>query len=306
MNSEISKLAGITVLYNPEYDIYANIQTYVGHLDILILVDNSTSHNTKLVDDLISNFNNIIYINNKNNLGIATALNIGCNKAIDLGYKWTLTMDQDSSFINFESYKKCFLKFNDSKKIAIMGATHICLTKFKDNMSTFFSDKFLDDNTEKSLAYLSNASYSCEYEEIEFIITSGNIISLDIYLEIGCFNDSLFIDEVDFDFCAKCLLKDYKIIKFNNIHFKHELGYYKDGVPQHNYIRKYYIFRNRLYMASKYGKNFPEEYSYSVIISQMRKSLSHIWRKEEDRNMKIKSFFMAIYDFSRNKFGKKF
>ena len=32
---------------------------------------------------------------NKENLGIATALNIGVRKALENGYEWILTMDQD-------------------------------------------------------------------------------------------------------------------------------------------------------------------------------------------------------------------
>ena len=94
------KLAATVILYNPEDEIYINIESYINYVDILYIIDNSTHHNNNLVKRLNKNFTNIKYINNNANLGIATALNIGCKEALDEKFNWILTMDQDSKFLN--------------------------------------------------------------------------------------------------------------------------------------------------------------------------------------------------------------
>ena len=103
------KLAACVVLYNPDDTIFENILTYGNYVDKLIVIDNSLKKNNFLIDKLSEVFESkLIYINNNDNLGIATALNQACDKAIELKFKWILTMDQDSSFENFEHYLKCF------------------------------------------------------------------------------------------------------------------------------------------------------------------------------------------------------
>jgi len=301
----MNNIAAIVVFYNPIYeDVLKNLESYATHCDQLIIVDNSTQCTKKLIDIIDSKYN-LCYINNNSNLGIATALNIGCDKAIQLGYDWTLTMDQDSEFVNFKQYKECLFIHYNSKEIAIIAVDNICLTSYKKELSKFFDKKFIEDYAENHMRELIAKSSVFQSIEADFVITSGNFLNLKLFNKIGRFEDKLFIDEVDFDYCAKCLINNYKIIKFINIKIIHQLGNYVNGINQHNYMRKYYIFRNNLYMASKYGKKFPI-YSYKKVLILFKKSLSYILRKEEDKYKKIKSMFMAISDFLINNYGNKF
>ncbi len=75
----------------------------------MIVVDNSLKKNNLLIDRLNEVFaSKLVYIDNNDNLGIATALNQACDKAIELKFKWILTTYEDSSFANFEHYFKMF------------------------------------------------------------------------------------------------------------------------------------------------------------------------------------------------------
>jgi rhamnosyltransferase len=301
----MNNIAAIVVFYNPIYeDVLKNLESYATHCDQLIIVDNSTQCTKKLINTIDSKYN-LCYINNNDNLGIATALNIGCDKAIQLGYDWTLTMDQDSEFVNFKQYKECLFMHYNSKEIAIIAVDNICLTSYKKELSKFFDKKFIEDYAENHMRELIAKSSVFQNIEVDFVITSGNFLNLKLFNKIGRFEDKLFIDEVDFDYCAKCLINNYKIIKFINIKIIHQLGNYVNGINQHNYMRKYYIFRNNLYMASKYGKKFPT-YSYKKVLILFKKSLSYILRKEEDKYKKVKSMLMAISDFLINNYGNKF
>ena len=187
----------------------------------------------------------LIYINNNDNLGIATALNQACDKAIELKFKWILTMDQDSSFINFEHYKKCLEKVQNVNNVALLAAN---------------TDKEGYSNFDKN-------GCSCNYREDKFsVITSANIVNLEYFEEIGRFNDKLFIDMVDYDYCLRINIKKFKILYFPDVFVEHKLGEVhlrtniftrkKKYKTEHNAQRAYYISRNSLYLSKNYGKYF--------------------------------------------------
>jgi rhamnosyltransferase len=65
---------------------------------------------------------NVLYYPNYQNFGIAKALNIGCQKALDEGYEWVLTMDQDSFWSNPEELQR-YIQF--SEKLYLNNAKNI-------------------------------------------------------------------------------------------------------------------------------------------------------------------------------------
>ena len=179
------KLAGVVVLYNPTEDVVCNINTYIDFVQKLYVVDNSDIDNS-----IFFNNKKIEYVFNGENLGIATALNIGANKAIKDNFEWLLTMDQDSAFKNNDVEKMiCFLKkvrddafirdviSTNYDKIGLISPLHITIMNPNDQ------SKGVDSPLN--------------------VMTSGNIISLSAFKKIGGFKDWFFIDCVDFDICYK-------------------------------------------------------------------------------------------------------
>ena len=62
---------------------------------LYIIVDNTVIPQASFIARL-ANFKDVMYLPQYNNTGIAKALNIGCEKALELGYHYVITMDQDS------------------------------------------------------------------------------------------------------------------------------------------------------------------------------------------------------------------
>ncbi len=88
------KSAVIIPLYNEQGTIgkvISSIKDLNLNLDILIVNDNSTDNSLSI----INNYENIILINNKRNVGYEKSLNIGFYKALQLKYKFLITMDAD-------------------------------------------------------------------------------------------------------------------------------------------------------------------------------------------------------------------
>ena len=289
------KLAACVVLYNPDDTIFENILTYGNYVDKLIVVDNSLKKNNFLIDKLSEVFESkLIYINNNDNLGIATALNQACDKAIELQFKWILTMDQDSSFINFDHYKKCLEKVQNVNNVALLAAN-----TDKEGYSNFDINEC-----------------SCNYREDKFsVITSANIVNLEYFEEIGRFNDKLFIDMVDYDYCLRINIKKFKILYFPDVFVEHKLGEVhlrtniftrkKKYKTEHNAQRAYYISRNSLYLSKNYGKYFSKEFGMLHILNIVFiHDVTKILIYEIDKWNKLKAKFIGLYHFIINRYGK--
>ncbi|MDH4943440.1 glycosyltransferase [Sulfurimonas sp. C5] len=289
---ERTKVAACVVLFNPEDDIFENISSYVAHVGSLIIVDNSTVHNQTLIQKILDTFQNIEYINNHDNLGIATALNIGCNKALEDGYDWILTMDQDSRFINFSHYLSCLENLKNTDEIAILSAN----TNYNEEME------------------IPNEAI-CSYEEKFSAITSANLLNLKLFEKIGKFEDKLFIDLVDYDYCIKAQIHNFKVLYFPNIFVKHALGtvFLRKNLftkktrakREHNPQRTYYFARNYLYLSSKYGKYFPKELNMLKILNILFiHEVTKILLYEDQKGAKLRAKFIGLLHFFTNKFGK--
>ena len=91
------KIDGVVVLYNPEDSIYENILSSQKVLSKLFVIDNSTSPNIKIVEQL-KKLNNVEYVSLNGNQGIGKALKVGLELAVEDGADYCLTIDQDSVF----------------------------------------------------------------------------------------------------------------------------------------------------------------------------------------------------------------
>lgn len=275
------KIPATVIWYNPDTENIENIKTYIDYVEKVYIIDNSMNNNKKLCSSL--NNNKIEYVYNKKNLGIAKALNLACEKAISDGFKWILTMDQDSSFSSndINEYFKSFDNI-EKKNIGIFSPKHI----LKNDINKIRDDK--------------------KFLEIDHVMTSGNLLNLSAWEKVGKFDENLFIDEVDSEICFRMIENDYKVIQMNRIKMFHELGSLekrnffikKISVLNHNYIRKYYIMRNKFYMFKKY-KKYRIRYVY-YILNDFFKVIFY----EKDKLRKLKYMFRGINDFFKNKMGE--
>ena len=276
------KIAGVVIAYFPDLSkLIHNIDTYIDHIEQLFIVFNSPASDV-VVNLLTTKYSTIQVIVNEKNIGIASALNQTALKAMNLGYDWLLTMDQDSYFQS-DVFFKSFGRTNN-KNIAIYSPMPVSSSDIKTEQPD-------------------------EEEEILGVFTSGNLLNLPIWKTLGGFEEKLFIDEVDNDYCLKAVFDGFKIIMFKNIPLIHELGRNKEvsflfkkySVIAHPPIRAYYIFRNNLYMFSKYKKLFPEFVRARKIM--LLKSFIKILLFSEERIENIRYIIRGIKDYSNNSYG---
>jgi rhamnosyltransferase len=276
----MKKIAGAVVLYNPDNNLGDNINSYLKNIDKLYVIDNSNESKK----EYIPNSKKIKYIFNGENLGIATALNIAAKNAINDGYEWLLTMDQDSQFPAKELKKLIDFLGNCNKKVGIVCPYHIIKT--------------------------TEPKPDIDVEERLEVMTSGSLMNLKIYQKIGGFKDWLFIDNVDIDYCLNLNKHGYKVLRLNYVYLQHHLGdatyhrflWKKIVCSNHNYIRRYYITRNILYTIDMYKKDFPEYCKF--LHDCLGYNFKTVVLFEKDKYRKLRNMLRAYRDFKRGIKGK--
>lgn len=285
-------LSVVIIWFNPDTNSVFNINKYSSLVKTVYIVDNSENNNIHLATQI----SNSIYIGNLKNLGIAKATNIGCERAFQDGFDWVMTMDQDSSWEITELKK--FINFvENTKDKSIISFAPVHSNKTKSLVGE------LKEKSNKKIKSL--IIYQSK------VMASGNIISLKVWKEVNGFNNDLFIDEVDHEFCYKLIEAGYKICEFQDISMYHTLGNVKKTILprpcKHSGVRLFYIFRNMLYIKDKFPNFFIENnyksYMRNAIIQKIYelkiKDLIFIYKGKKAHKYNIYGSYENYYN--RNK-----
>lgn len=274
----------IIIAYNPADNFLANLQIASANY---LIIDNSSCAN-ELIASFCAQTTNCVYLPLNENTGIAHALNRGCQYALQRGFNWVVSMDQDSRMTAdiLQQMLDFANQFSALKHTAIISPRHCYQTQTKN---------YVPDETR-------------EYNEVPYTMTSGNLLNLSVWQQLGGFNADLFIDMVDTDFCCRATLAGYKIIVITHLDMQHVLGNLQRiklpgknvYIYHHNYIRKYYQVRNTLWFIKQYrGKAKVWRifiYLFAMVITTML--------FEQDKRRKIRYMWLGWKDFKCGKLGK--
>ncbi len=260
------KIAAVVVLYNPEEiglsKIITNINSYAPYCEKLYIVDNSQA----LHEEIKDHFSSCAYNSNKNAGGIAGAQNKGCLQAMKDGCEWCVTMDQDSCFEDgqFEKYLSLASSYIEKDSNAVSFSLHIINSNKRIFWTKQIRFKILSPLKKLILGKKYRPKNLPEIEEAMRVIASGNIIRLKEWNASGRFDESLFIDEVDYDLCYRFIRNGKKIIVFNTVHLTQMLGarppftIFIKHHQSYSSTRLYYIFRNAFIEQDR----FPEHKAF--------------------------------------------
>jgi len=281
------QIAACVIVYRPEQFVEHNIASYIKNVQKIYLIDNTE---IKAYDDkfLSAYISKIVFIHDGNNEGIAKRLNYACKVAIQEGFEFLLTMDQDSYFEEkyIDKYLECLENFSEKEKVSMFGINYRKEIKNGD----------------------------CNCNKADLLITSGSIINLTAYKAIGNFDEKLFIDFVDTDYCFQSILKGYELIEFTNIFMHHNLGevngkrsyknFKKTQRTFHSSVRLYYMTRNFFYLKKKYHNQFIKKLSAhkTDLLNRIKNKLLY----NKNRFETVQFLFRALKDYKKNKMGKQF
>jgi rhamnosyltransferase len=236
-------VCAVIVTYNPQPTLAANVAAIATQVGQVVIVDNGSSNESARQLLEMETRASFRVIRNLHNLGIASALNQGVNHAIDGDFDWICTFDQDSSIGNgfISKMLETYHKSPDADKVALITPTYV--------------DR--DSGIPVRLRRARNG-------EILATMTSGTMIPTKVMLGLGLFDEALFIDAVDTEFCLRARRQGMLILQSPAV-LTHSLGrttYHRllglrFGATNHSAARRYYIARNRWRLLARYATDWP-------------------------------------------------
>ncbi len=287
MNSPL--ICAVIVLYFPDDGFKNRLHCIVKQVDAVVIVDNSANaESMHFLDEFVEQ--RIHLLSNDSNQGIATALNQGVQFAGEHGYQWTVLLDQDTEPMEgmcrelLDLYQDCC----KSGGKALVGANFI--------------------------NGLGKVQVSCGESVVPWIrqitlITSGTLLSLDVYKIIGSFRDEFFIDAVDYDYCLRAREKGIHVVLSCDplmrhtigIQTSHNLPWKKTAVSNHSAMRRYYMARNNLVLAHEYW--FKEPTWVLKRLSYLIKTMVLIACFEDNKMSKLSAVIAGLWHALTGKVG---
>lgn len=237
--------AGI-VTYNPDFQRLAeNIAAVIVQVDKVLVFDNAST-DVNSVEHCVcesKSTERIELLRNGENGGMAVALNALCEAARSQGADYMLLLDQDSVVQNN--------MVNELLAYASKDVGIVC-------------PRIVDRND----AVLEKPAQ--DVEELTVAITSGSLVNLEAWEAVGGYDENLFVDWVDHEFCDNLVLHGYRIVAVNKAVLLHEIGKkeyigygwtFEPGkgffkIPQYSnerpYFRRYDMMRSQKYVTIKY------------------------------------------------------
>jgi rhamnosyltransferase len=188
------------------------------------------------------------------NEGIARALNVGIEAARANGADHVLLLDHDSvpapdMVARMMAARAQPAGGAHARRVAAMGPR---VKDLRDSREYPFVQ----------LGWLRNRHVRCgdaarAVIECDFLISSGTLMPLEAYREVGPFEDGLFIDSVDREWCFRALARGFVLRGVCAAQLDHRLGDHRRSVAGgielvvHSPMRLYYMTRNRLLLYQR-------------------------------------------------------
>lgn len=290
-------IGAVIVAFNPEKsDFKQVVNSVVNQVDELIIVNNGDTHIQSFKD-----LSNINIIENNENLGIANALNIGISYLISKNCDYFLLLDHDSTLPNLMVStlvnELAVLNINSTKPVAVIGPAY-----FNTRLNKFAP--FIKFGTFRNIKI--PMPKSPRLIKVDFLISSGSLITREALDVVGLMDESLFIDFVDTEWCIRAEQKGYDLYAYSGVAMKHSLGdepvnFFGSKLAMHSPTRHYYIVRNALFLIKNKSCALNTKF---IIFKLFIRTLLFYSVIPKNRYEHFKKMMIGIKDGFKNKSGK--
>ncbi|WP_434064398.1 glycosyltransferase family 2 protein [Paraburkholderia largidicola] len=242
---DLQRTGIVVVFYHPD-DACIQRANRFARFGLCVVVDNTEPVRSKselrLADE-------VVYISNGANLGIATALNQGVEYLVAKGCETALLFDQDSepsSELLTELPLTLKREMTSGRRVAVIGPA------YEDarlgGVASFVRFSFP--------AWKRIPAEGEGLIDVDFLITSGSCVNLAAWRDVGPMDDVLFIDFVDVEWCVRARRTGYAVLGSPSLRLSHSLGGEPIRVmgrnyPSHSPVRHYYLFRNAIALMGR-------------------------------------------------------
>jgi len=283
-------VCAVIVTFRPAIEDLGNLAKVRPQVESLVVVDNGSPEDKLQLLRAASRELDFTLIENRENKGIAAALNIGVKWAQGNGSEWVALFDQDSAVTDgfIAQMLADFEQFARQRNILLL------VPRYRDPESGVERVCPMDGDGGPFVT-----------------ITSGSLLPIGAFEKCGYFKEELFIYTVDDEFSLRLRSHGYSIALSPHAVLLHASGipsYYsvfgKQLFQTTNYRPgvRYYISRNRVWMALRYGGRYPR-----WVRGAFRSSLIDLCKlaiAEDFRWAKVKMVFLGFRDGMLGRMGK--
>ncbi|MDZ4180230.1 MAG: glycosyltransferase [Coriobacteriia bacterium] len=249
------------VTYNPDIPRLVQVlESSARQAESLIVVDNGSA-NVAEVEVILGAFPGAVLLKNVDNLGLARALNRIAATAF-IGGKWlVLLLDQDS--IPSEAMLQTLYPYMH-EDVGIVCPVVV-------------------DRNEEPRERLVSGDMAANRA-----ITSGSLLNLAAWSSVGGYDERLFVDWVDFEFCDNLRLHGYRLTRVFAATLLHELGRKELAMRIFRRDRQSGLEKRAYYRTNHEGVRLRDKARSQLI------TIRKYWKHREIRNEEIVIFLKGV------------
>lgn len=240
------QVCAVVVTYYPNiHELTVLLGMLCSQVGWILVIDNATA------DEVFESFandglpGNAAIIRNAVNEGLGAAFNKAACWAKQNNYRYLLLLDQDS-LVRSDLVSRLLAAYSELSKITLTAAV---------------GPMFVDRDTGRPAPFVRigfpfNEKLFCMgngFVPCDFLISSGTLIPIAVLNDVGDMDESLFIDNVDIEWCFRARHKGYSLYGVGGAQIEHRIGdrvvslpWLLGDVTVHSPVRLYYMMRNRL------------------------------------------------------------
>ena len=278
--AEVANTAAVIVSYHPDDAFGDRLAKLRGQFAAVYWIDNTPgaaaeSDHAKDLD--------VKYLSRGENVGLGTALNMGCSAALEDGFAWVVTFDQDSACADDFLRRHIAAWREAGPSTFVLGCNYV-----------------QGNNLDKPRFRAGDYVVACKT-----VITSGCLMCLQAWDELGRFRDDYFIDGIDHEICLRGRSAGLTVARHGRVLMKHHIGArsanYRLLPYLHSPVRKYYGMRNGTQNILRYARSEP--------LWALRKAVTLVWEIliallfEPDRRKKMRAMYRGLRDGLASRMG---
>lgn len=286
----MTTLTTLVVLFHPSDAQLARIVALRSQCDGVLAIDNSPQPDARAAVVLAQADIALLHHGNRN--GIAGAFNRGLSVLFEQGADAVALFDQDSTA--------------PAGYFAVMRDLCAPLR----GQPFMAGPRIFDENDRRYLPELSSNGLSVKRLHLQndaavqrcaFLISSGCVISRAAFERLGRFDETLFIDHVDTEYCFRAMLRNVPLYVVPSLTLshrigarrRHQLGPFELTAMNHPGFRRYYSARNAMELGLRYGWRLPVALVPNLLTLWQ---IVQILLLEQDKLAKLGAITLGLYD----------
>lgn len=285
-------VCGVVVIFHPESAFVQTLRTLVEECGRVVVVNNGSDAG---LCARITEVPGVEVLTLSSNLGVAAALNRGAARARELGFARMVAFDQDSR-PRAGMVRSLLATQKRFPHAAVVGP------RIEDAVPGSRPYRWVRRHRRWPGLFERVDSTGGDLAEVTMMVTSGSMVDLAVWASLDGFDESLFIDYVDTEYCLRVIRSGRMVAVSAEAVLEHRLGERRsqqvlghDFRPTHHAaFRHYFMARNRIAVWKRHAFARPHWALFDAGFTAYNGF--RVLAFEPDRWRKLKAMFLGTCD----------